>query len=382
MYTHVTPMEKGSLLSEGSTTTIQTLLDEGNKAFEKGDYETSTVKLGEACQQLDSLNGELNLKNGDAYLLYGRALLQYAIQRNSVLGDSAQASAEEVENQQVETNTSAAENMNPRFQFDEQPVFESSETGDGSSKNDINKGGDVSDDDNDDDDNEEAQDDDFETAWDVLDVARLIFEKSEDDDGKMKLADVLLCLGDVSLETEKFDEALPDFEKAIEIKRSILKDDNRQLAEAHYKYALALELSTKAPQLALSELTKAQTVLKNRKATLENGSKQDDADDKGKMKHTPDESSQKEISEIQELVSDLDEKITELSDRQDSEREAQELLKNLFGGLSKPAGETKLQDLTASAQVNDLSTLIKRKAKEIVDSSSDSPSDLKKPKNE
>ncbi|ORZ25322.1 hypothetical protein BCR42DRAFT_340312 [Absidia repens] len=370
------------MTSEGSTTTIQTLLDQGNKAFEKGDYETSTVKLGEACQQLDSLNGELNLKNGDAYFLYGRALLQYAIQRNSVLGNSAQASAEEVEHQQVETNTSA-ENTNPRFQFDEQPVFESSETGDESSKNDSNKAGDASDDDNDDDDNEEVQEDDFETAWDVLDVARLIYEKSEDEDGKMKLADVLLCLGDVSLETEKFDEALPDFEKAIEIKRSILKDDNRQLAEAHYKYALALELSTKAPQLALSELQKAQRVLKNRKATLENGSTQDDTGDKGKMKHTPDENSQKEIVEIQELVSDLDEKITELSDRQDSEREAQELLKNLFGGLSKPAGETKPQDLTASSQVNDLSSLIKRKAKEIVDNSnSDSTSDLKKPKNE
>jgi hypothetical protein len=44
----------------------------------------------------------LNPKNGDAYFLYGRALLEYAIQRNSVLGQSAKASAEEVETQQVE----------------------------------------------------------------------------------------------------------------------------------------------------------------------------------------------------------------------------------------------------------------------------------------
>lgn len=50
----------------------------------------------------DALNGELNPKNGDAYFLYGRALLEYAIQRNSVLGQSAKASAEEVEIQQVE----------------------------------------------------------------------------------------------------------------------------------------------------------------------------------------------------------------------------------------------------------------------------------------
>lgn len=44
-------------------------------------------------------------------------------------------------------------------------------------------------------------DEDFETAWDILDVARVIFEKGEDKDTKLKLADVHLCLGDVSLET-------------------------------------------------------------------------------------------------------------------------------------------------------------------------------------
>lgn len=54
------------------------------------------------CYCRDALNGELNPQNGDAYLLYGRALLEYAIQRNSVLGQSAKASAEEVETQQVE----------------------------------------------------------------------------------------------------------------------------------------------------------------------------------------------------------------------------------------------------------------------------------------
>jgi HAT1-interacting factor 1 len=49
----------------------------------------------------------------------------------------------------------------------------------------------------------EPADDDFETAWDILDVARVIFEKSEDKDTQLKLADVHLCLGDVSLETGK-----------------------------------------------------------------------------------------------------------------------------------------------------------------------------------
>lgn len=51
----------------------------------------------------DALNGELDPKNGDAYLSYGRALLEYAIQQTSVLGQSAKASAEAVEKEKAES---------------------------------------------------------------------------------------------------------------------------------------------------------------------------------------------------------------------------------------------------------------------------------------
>ncbi|KAI8344058.1 hypothetical protein BC941DRAFT_491799 [Chlamydoabsidia padenii] len=362
------------MAGEGATTTnINKLLEEGKTLYDQKDYETSTAKLGEACQQLDQLNGELDPKNGDAYFLYGRSLLEYAIQRNSVLGQSAQATAEEVETQQVEATVSSAENTNPRFQFDEQPVFEETNKVDHNEDNNDN---------NEDDDSGDEESDDFETAWDVLDVARVIFEKGQDDESKIKLADVLLCLCDVSLETEKFNEALPDFKKAIEIKRSLLKPDDRQLAEAHYKYALALELSNEPAQLALDQLQKAQTVLKEKVATLNKGIEKDDTNSKGKGKCTVNEDCQREIKEIQELVVELDEKITELSTRTENENEAQELLKNLFGGLSKTGDGTPALDLPAAAQINDLSNLIKRKAKEVVDNnnSTSNSSDVKKPK--
>ncbi|ORX61600.1 hypothetical protein DM01DRAFT_1370640 [Hesseltinella vesiculosa] len=83
---------------------------------------------------------------------------------------------------------------NPRFHFDDQPTFTST----------------VAADESDEDDDEDDQQDDFETAWQILDAARIIFEKDEGEAAKLKLADVLLCLGDVSLETEKFNVVLPD----------------------------------------------------------------------------------------------------------------------------------------------------------------------------
>jgi len=50
---------------------------------------------------------------------------------------------------------------------------------------------------------EAEPEDDFNAAWEVLDLARALFEKQKDesDEAKLKLADTYMCLGDVSLET-------------------------------------------------------------------------------------------------------------------------------------------------------------------------------------
>lgn len=68
-------------------------------------------------------------------------------------------------------------------------------------------------DDDDDDDDEEGEggeedgepEDDFNAAWEVLDLARAIYDKQKDEGGdeevKLKLADTYIALGDVSLET-------------------------------------------------------------------------------------------------------------------------------------------------------------------------------------
>lgn len=45
--------------------------------------------------------------------------------------------------------------------------------------------------------------DDFNAAWEVLDLARAIYDKGKDDSDevKLKLADTYITLGDISLET-------------------------------------------------------------------------------------------------------------------------------------------------------------------------------------
>src|SRR6266850_430348 len=52
--------------------------------------------------------------------------------------------------------------------------------------------------------------DDFNAAWEVLDLARAIYEKrmDEGDEVRLKVADTFIALGDVSLETGAFSISL------------------------------------------------------------------------------------------------------------------------------------------------------------------------------
>lgn len=47
----------------------------------------------------------------------------------------------------------------------------------------------------------EPEIDDFEYAWEVLDIARVIYTRTDTDEARLRLADVYLCLGDISMET-------------------------------------------------------------------------------------------------------------------------------------------------------------------------------------
>ncbi|CAO3691009.1 unnamed protein product [Rhizopus stolonifer] len=319
------------------------LIEEGNEALTNNKLNVSIEKFGEACQLLDQLHGDLAPENGDVYFIYGKALLQFAIQQNAVLGQSAQANATAVEEQQKGTKEVEVSSSNPLIQMESMPEFKD--------ENDTEE-------DEEDEEGEGEPEEDFEAAWDILDAARIIFEKSDDKETQLKLADVHLCLADVSLETEKFDASLADYEKAIEIKEKYLEDHNRELAEAYYKFALALEFSSEKPDRAAPYLQKSIDVLNKRLETLK---KLKDAE--------PTEEVKKEVKEIEELLPDMELKVEELSTKQTTEKETADMLKQLLG-LSNAEGSNTNQSLN-NVNVNDLSSFVKRKSKAAESSSSE-----------
>lgn len=108
---------------------------------------------------------------------------------------------------------------------------------------------------------------------------------------------------------EKFDQALPDYRKALEIKKELLDQGDRQLAEAHYKLALALEFSTNEGDQAGEEIKNAIQVLKKRIESIQSDTTKEE-DVKGKGKATSNDDN-KEVKEIKQLIVDMEEKVSQ-----------------------------------------------------------------------
>jgi len=143
----------------------------------------------------------------------------------------------------------------------------------------------------------EAAVDDLQVAWECFETARLLFAKTQETDphARRRLADCLLGLADIRLENEDLEGAAADYSSALEILTSILEPHDRTLSHAHYQLGVAHQLNQSA-ELAAAEFQKATGVLRLRVAKL--------LENEGEA-----ESKSKEVGELREIISDIEEKM-------------------------------------------------------------------------
>lgn len=112
------------------------------------------------------------------------------------------------------------------------------------------------------DDEEEEEEEDFAAAFDVLEIARLGFEKrlqepeASNDKGKAtgdseatkhikeRLAETHDLLAEISLENERFPNAIEDFRASLKLKEELYPFESEIIAEAWFKLSLALEFAS------------------------------------------------------------------------------------------------------------------------------------------
>lgn len=70
--------------------------------------------------------------------------------------------------------------------------------------------------------------------------------------------------------TEKFDQAIQDYSAGLDLKIELLPQSSRQVAEAHYKLSIVLDLSSGRLQEAIVHAEKALDSVEARLAELRN----------------------------------------------------------------------------------------------------------------
>lgn len=265
----------------------------------------------------------------DGLIHYGRALVDYATSRNQVM--PAEEVDEPVEPESVEADAPQVtiSSTGKIIQFDEEPTFEEEE---GEEEEEGHNEGDEE---------GEEEEDDFAFAWEMLDLARLLLDRHypepvADEKIREKQSSIHLLLGDVSMETENFEQAIQEYESAVSTVDALFSSTDRRVAEAHYKYALALEYGGKKDE-ALNELDRVTSSLQRRLKEL------DDKDGEAK--------------ELKQLLEDLLAKREDLQTAGGSVKAQEEATEALAAELQAKIAQSLMPD----APINDISSLVKKK---------------------
>ncbi|KAJ3349336.1 hypothetical protein GGF32_005658 [Allomyces javanicus] len=387
--------------------TAAVILDEANMAFLQRKHELATTLFSQVAEAYAAHYGSDHPRCADVLFRYGRALLNHAIDRSGLLGDAEQlrnATGKREKDLLSAVDEAASAVGAPAAGGKAGGFFHFGD--EGQDEEEENEGGEEDDDDEDDGDDEPAAEeeedietDDFEIAFESLDVARVLYEKmltgelSMDIDvpaefaaptpaitgkgkGKAKAttapsdtetdpkrrfvrhrhAEVVATLGDVSLESESFGQAVDDYTTALALHTALLAPTDRQLAELHYKLALALEYGGEAPlEQALDHLVQARNVMQGCHDLLA-----DQLRDQEKQ-GVPSTEIAKELAELQGLLPELDLKVQDVK-HQIHVRDHPEADE---AAIAAATAEGKATLDPNAVPVNDLSALVKKKSKPV-----------------
>lgn len=223
-------------------------------------YTSAAESYSKAVELQAEMNGEMATQNADLLYAYGRCLYKAAVEKSDVLGgkvgesskpDASDAGkkrkAEDSEGpsrKKVKKEEPPEDQGNLQFEGDDEDWLDADdEEAEGDPQL------------------EEEADDDFAIAYEILELARVLFEKklqaliaddsAEDDSAgiarslKESLADIHDLQGEIHLENEQFHLAVEDERASLKYKDELHPVESALIAEAHFKLSLSLEFASK-----------------------------------------------------------------------------------------------------------------------------------------
>merc|ERR1712106_212337 len=318
------------------------------------DIPAAVSSLGEACELLSAVFGETGPECAEAYFYYGKALLEMARLEAGVLGNGMDGDGEseksedpeeddeDAEESQEDGDSEAAEpEVEKEAEADKGAEAEKSETD--SVEGDKKEGEDSA--------AQEAEDEEdpsnLQLAWEMLELAKMVFKVQLEGDKKdsltpetrttleKRLCETFLTLGEVSLENENYVQSVEDLTQCLDRQKANLPADSSSIAETHYQLGVALGFHMKYEE-AIASLEDAVTVLNNRINNLKNKTESPDETKKDDVFYTR----EKEIAEIESLIPEIKEKVTDTNEmKAESIKKVAEMKEQIgFGSSSSSSG--------------------------------------------
>ncbi|KAF7116092.1 hypothetical protein CNMCM5793_004013 [Aspergillus hiratsukae] len=382
------------------------------------DFNAAAELYSEATELQAELNGELSHDNADLLFAYGKALYNVAVSKSDVLGSkvagepqaqpselpansskssahvpsdsligNAIASGIAKQEHSKDSKSSPGKSLNqPFFQFSGDENFDDSESeaeeGDG--------GADGVDDD----------DDDFANAFEVLDLARILYHKklaaaeescekgksagllSDVKHIKERLADTYDLQAEISLEGERFTDAVADLRTALDLRQSLFPMEDASIAECHYKLSLALEFESvnnpsegtaggasdhhgKVDETMREEAaTQMEKAIESCRVRMAQEQKKLDVSDA--LDEDKETALRRKIANVKEIIEDMEQRLLDLRRPpvlvEQRNEESDTMLRGILGqivGQSAVEQQARLEAITKDA--NDLSAFVKRK---------------------
>lgn len=350
--------EEVVLTIEEKKTLGKELFGRGSRNYCVKSYAEAADDLSEVCEIFGEVYGQKSDQLGMPYLLYAKSLIAVAQDETKVMNNVPEENEGEEDDDEEEEEEDAPEEVEavkPDTNGTEKTNGHSEEAG---------PSGEQKSDDMAETDSKGADDEDdaaatLQVAWEVLELAAIIFAK-QGEAGYTNLADTYLELASISFENSNFELAVKDYERSIEIYHELPVLQRRILAEIHFKIGLC-HLMLNSYEQSLVSFKKAVDLL-------------NDEIDEEKAKEPQTDEVKNKIIDMEEIKEGILGKIVEVEECKETsiEEVKQELAKVLAtpeksnpndgAGPSGSSGSSS----SSAPKATDISHLIKRKRPETI----------------
>ncbi|RAL07558.1 SHNi-TPR domain-containing protein, partial [Aspergillus homomorphus CBS 101889] len=362
------------------------------------DFNAAAELYSEATELQAKLNGELALENADLLFAYGKALYNVAVSKSDVLGTKVATEPPSQSDKPSPTAGKVIQNAITEAQVAGPGHEVEAKSSESTSRSYFQFTGDENFDESDTEDEADSQvaedEDDFANAYEVLDLARILFQKKldalEEEQGKGKsagapsnleqlkerLADTYDLQAEISLEAERFTDAVADLRTALSLRQSMFPMEDPSVAECHYKLSLALEFGSVSRGDDDGEDNKVDEAMRKDAVThmqhaidscrVRMSQEQAKLDASNSLDEDKETTMKRRIANVKDIISDMEQRLIDLQRPSASSFNASgvedTMLRGILGQIvGQPVSEQKARLDAVTKNANDLSAFVKRK---------------------